>query len=279
MLRTEGLGSTQDLLTSLCNCSNSYLPLGATRLWHSFSWSVRQHSICQHYERSYTRRKSVTRTHNLLTALGPGLPGYRPVPEETFSHSHLSWSSVILYQLTPFTTIHSILFIQFTCLTVLFDNLSPAPLWSSCWSYTILHTPCISSPSHHHLFAVGPTCPYRSSLFCCNTNATSSIPNLSLSSLLGNLSFSLMPHIHLTILISAHWSAITFSFLVGQISLPCNMLLRTELLYNLPLIINDTSLLVSTGTNCLNLFQPIRCVWFYSYRLSCLYFPHYLSIH
>jgi len=42
-----------------------------------------------------------------------------------------------------------------------------------------------------------------------------------------------------------------------QVSLPCNMLLRTQLLYNLPLIINDTSLLVSSGTNCLNLFQPI----------------------
>jgi len=36
------------------------------------------------------------------------------------------------------------------------------------------------------------------------------------------------------------------------------MLLRTQLLYNLPLIVNDTSLLVSSGTNCLNLFQPIR---------------------
>ena len=32
------------------------------------------------------------------------------------------------------------------------------------------------------------TCPYHWSLFCCNTNAVSSIPNLSLSSLLGNLS-------------------------------------------------------------------------------------------
>ena len=35
------------------------------------------------------------------------------------------------------------------------------------------------------------------------------------------------------------------------------MLLLTQLLYNLPLIIKDTSLLVSSGTNCLNLFQPI----------------------
>ena len=86
-------------------------------------------------------------------------------------------------------------------------------------------------------------CPYQCSLFCCNTNAMSSMPSFSLSSLLGNLSFSLMPHIHLTILISAHWSATTFSFLTGQVALPCNMLLCTQLLYNLPLIINYTSLL------------------------------------
>ena len=43
----------------------------------------------------------------------------------------------ILYQLPPFTTIHSILFVQFTCLTVLFDNLAPGPLWSSCISWTL----------------------------------------------------------------------------------------------------------------------------------------------
>ena len=101
------------------------------------------------------------------------------------------------------------------------------------------------------------TWPYQRSLFCCNTNVMSSTSSLSLSSLLGSLSFSLTPHIHLTILISARWSATTFSFLTGQVSLPCNMLLLIQLLYNLPLIIRDTSLLVSSGTNCLNLFQPI----------------------
>ena len=42
-----------------------------------------------------------------------------PVPEETFTHSHPSWSSDILYQLPPFTTIHSILCVQFMCLTIL----------------------------------------------------------------------------------------------------------------------------------------------------------------
>ena len=119
--------------------------------------------------------------------------------------------------------------------------------------HPLLHTPCISSPSHHHLFAAHAHT--NAACFCCNTNAMPFISSLSLSSLLGNLSFSLVPHIHLTILISARWSATTFS---GQVSLPCNMLLHTLLLYNLPLIISDTSLLVSNGTNCLNLFQPIR---------------------
>jgi len=86
----------------------------------------------------------------------------------------------------------------------------------------------------------------------------SSIPSLSLNSLLGTLSFTLTLHIHLTILISACWSATSFSFLTGQISLLCSILLRTQLLYNLPLLINDISLLVSNGTTCLNLFHPIR---------------------
>jgi len=69
----------------------------------------------------------------------------------------------------------------------------------------------------------------------------SSNPSVSLNSLLGTL--TLMPHIH---------------FLTGQVSLPCNITLHTQLLYNLPLIINDISLFVSNGTNCLNLFHPIR---------------------
>jgi len=65
----------------------------------------------------------------------------------------------------------------------------------------------------------------------------------------------------------------SFSFLTGQVSLPCNILLWTQLLYNLALIVSDKSLLVSSGTNCLNLFQPlycnviiccISCVWHYT---------------
>ena len=142
---------------------------------------------------------------------------------------------------SPFTMIHSIPFIQFTCLTVFLFVLDP-----------LFHTPCISSPNH--IFSFRSTCPYHRSLFCCNTNA--SIPNLSLSAPyleICQLNATHPPdHSHLCSL-----SATSFSFLTGQVPLPCNMLLRTQLLYNLPVIINDTSLLVSSGTNCLNWFQPI----------------------
>ena len=117
-----------------------------------------------------------------------------------------------------------------------------------------LHTPYISSHNHYILLATHAHC----NLFCCSTEIMSSNPSLSLNSWLRTQSFTLMPHIHLTILISALWSATSFSFLTGQVSLPCNILLRTQLLYNLPLTFNDISLLVSNGTNCLNLFHTIR---------------------
>jgi len=69
------------------------------------------------------------------------------------------------------------------------------------------------------------TCPYHRNLFCCSTNVISSIPSLSRNSLLGTLSFTLTLHIHLTILISARWSATSFSFLTGQVSLSCSSFL------------------------------------------------------
>jgi len=58
----------------------------------------------------------------------------------------------ILYQLPPSAMIHRIIFVQFTCLTILFDNLSPGPLWSSSWSGTLYFIlPCMSSPNQHLL--------------------------------------------------------------------------------------------------------------------------------
>jgi len=49
--------------------------------------------------------------YNNTTLLWPFVRNYssEPVPEETLTHSHLSWLSTILYQPPPSTTIYSIL--------------------------------------------------------------------------------------------------------------------------------------------------------------------------
>jgi len=91
-----------------------------------------------------------------------------------------------------------ILPVQFTCLTVCFRNLSPSFLSSTSWPGTLhfmLHTFL-----HQIIASFCGTCPYHRNLFCCSTEIMSSNPSLSLNPLLGTLSGSLMPHIHLTIL-------------------------------------------------------------------------------
>ena len=93
-------------------------------------------------------------------------------PEETLTHSHLSCSSAIFYQLPPSTMIHSILPDQFKCMTDFSHNLSPSPLWSTSWSGTlcfILHTFL-----HQSLPSFCNTCPYRRNLFCGNIEIVSS---------------------------------------------------------------------------------------------------------
>jgi len=82
--------------------------------------------------------------NNHFTTLCLGLPDELG-PKVTFTHSQLSWSSTIFYQLPPSTTIHSILFfpVQFLCLTVFRHHLASGLLWSTSSSgtlYFILHT-------------------------------------------------------------------------------------------------------------------------------------------
>jgi len=152
----------------------------------------------------------------------------------------LTQSSLICFPHLLRSMDHGILTVQFMCLRV-FPTISlqvffvlPLGLAPS--------TSYISSSNHCPLFAA-----HAHTITIC----FAVVPKLrhlilvSLNPLLGTLSCSLMPHIHLTILISAWWSATSFSFPTGQVSLPCNILLHTQLLYNLPLTINDISLLVS----------------------------------
>jgi len=82
------------------------------------------------------------------------------VPEETFTHFHLSWSLIISYLLHQSTTIHDIFPVQSMRLTVFFHNLSLSFLWSTSSPGTIhfiLHTflhPIIVFFSQHMLISL-----------------------------------------------------------------------------------------------------------------------------
>jgi len=102
-------------------------------------------------------------------------PG-EPVPEETFTHSHSSWSSIVPHLLHPSTMIHPHAWQSFftVYLQVLFGlPLSLAPSTS----YSIhFFTQSLSS--------FRSTCPYHRNLFRCSTEIMSSNPSLSCSGVL-----------------------------------------------------------------------------------------------
>ena len=106
-------------------------------------------------------------------------PG-EPVPEETFTHSHLSWSSIIPYLLHPSTTIHtaSSLFNPHTWLsfsTISLEVFFGLPLGLA---------PSTSYSIHfftHSLSSFRNTCPYHCNQFRCSTKTKSSNPSLSQS--------------------------------------------------------------------------------------------------
>jgi len=86
-------------------------------------------------------------------------------------------------------------------MTIFFYDLTPSFLWPA-----LGLTPSTSKSMHfftQSLLSFLKTCPYCLNLCHCITVIIQHIPNLSLNSLLENLSFISMPHIHLIILISA----------------------------------------------------------------------------
>ena len=104
-----------------CNC----IPLSYDcYLWAFTGWAIQTTHIT-HIQQCYSSLDFVWDNPGEL------------VPEEMFTHSHLSWSSIIPCLLPPSITIHSILPVRLTCLTVFFHNLYPGFLWSTSWPSTL----------------------------------------------------------------------------------------------------------------------------------------------
>jgi len=158
------------------------------------------------------------------------------------------------------------------CSVYVFDNPLWQPLSRSSLVFLLvldplLHTPCISSPSHYLLFKAHA-----------HTNAACSavIPMLCHLYLVSVSA----PYLGVCLLAYCHTSTWPFSSLLAeepphfplvtnQVSLPCNMLLHIQLLYNLPLIINDTFLAVKSGCS-LPFLRPWAHTWINHWGLWCM---------
>ena len=126
-------------------------------------------------------------------------PLYGPSSGTAWVNTHPP--TILIICLLPSTTIYSILPVQTMCLAIFLHNLSPCPVWSTSWSgalHLIFHT------FLHPISVFFSQCiPIPLQPVCCSISIISSMPSLSLISLLGILSFTLTLHVHLTILISA----------------------------------------------------------------------------
>ena len=165
------------------------------------------HNCCTQYCTEHNNN------NNRFTALCPGLPGWAGTRKHSPTH-HPDHHPIFINFLHLPRSVASSLFKlrawQSFC-TTSFHVLLALPLGLEPSTSYFIHFFTQSVSSFHS------TCPYHRNLFCCSVNIISSIPSLSLNSLLGTLSFTLTLHIHLIILISARWSATSFSFLTGQV--------------------------------------------------------------
>ena len=91
---------------------------------------------------------SHTHTHNEQL-----LYGSMDFVQDNPAHSQLLWLSIVPYLLHPSNTIHGIVPVQSTRLTVFFHNLFKFSLVNLLAWHPPLHTPYISSPNHCLLFA------------------------------------------------------------------------------------------------------------------------------
>jgi len=160
--------------------------------------------------------------------------------QKKHSPTHLSWQSSNLYQLLPSTTIHSILPCQFKCLRIFSTaslqvflglplGLDPSTSYSIV--HTLLHPISVFFATHAHTIA---TC------FAVVPKLYHIFP-VSLSQLCTWDFIFYLNIIPCSSLLA--WSAKSFSFLTGQVSLPCSILfcIQLQLLYSLPLLISGNA--------------------------------------
>ena len=171
-------------------------------IWQPQNWKNRNNnfqlminSYSARVQLQQSPRYKLTETHNRLTAVCPGLPGY----SSTRRNTHPLMPILVIGHPLSVSSIYYDPW-HLLCSVYVLDS----SLWQPVSRSSLVFLLVLSTSYSMHFFtqsssSLRSTCPYQRSLFCCNTNALLSIPSLSLSSLLGNLSFSLMPHIHLTI--------------------------------------------------------------------------------
>ena len=155
---------------------------------------------CEIFFHQTLRPSTHTHTHNRLTSF------VRDYPEETFSHSHPSCSSDILYNFLHLLRSRASSLFNLRSWQS-FSTSSLQVLWSSFWS--------------------------------------------------GALYFILHAFLHPIVIIFFAAHALTIAACAAVIPVLCHLFL-----------VNDLSLLVSSGTNCLNLFQPIRILANSTHRRS-----------
>jgi len=167
-----------------------------------------------------TRKLPYTHTHNHFTALwilSRTTQVSRYQKKHSPTHTYCDHQSSLICFLHQLWSMASSLFniLAWQCFSTIslqvFFGLSLGQAHSTSYSIHFFNQSLSSFRS---------TWPCHIKLFCCGTEIMSSNVSVSLNPLLGTLSCSLTPHIHLTILISARWSAT--SLLLLLLLLPFN---------------------------------------------------------
>ena len=154
-----------------------------------------QHNVCL-YQMNFKKKQKMYSV--ILFSSNASIKCLR-VDRSLISRMQLNFiiTSTNLHQLPPSSKIHSILHVQFTCLTVVSTTsiqvIIGLPLALEPSTSYAIHFFTQSLSSFHNM------CPYHRNLFCCSTEIVSSIL-ISLSTPYWEL---IMSHIHLTILITA----------------------------------------------------------------------------